>query len=193
MNTKSLDEDYWSKRYKEGQTGWDIGYISTPLKAYIDQLSFKDIEILIPGAGNAYEAEYLLSQGFTNVTVCDISAEPLKRWIGNKKIRVIQGDFFELTGQYDLILEQTFFCAIDPTLRPAYVSKMYDLLKPGGKLTGVFFQCEFPKEGPPFGGNKAEYEILFRRKFHIKEFSDAYNSINPRLGNELFVILEKGI
>ncbi len=48
------EENYWTNRYKIESTGWDIGYASTPLKEYIDQLSDKTIRILIPGAGNAY-------------------------------------------------------------------------------------------------------------------------------------------
>ncbi|GAL68686.1 hypothetical protein JCM19301_3273 [Jejuia pallidilutea] len=30
-------ENYWSKRYQQHNTGWDIGVPSTPLKTYIDQ------------------------------------------------------------------------------------------------------------------------------------------------------------
>lgn len=41
-------EKYWTERYLEGRTGWDIGYLSTPIKTYIDQLKDKDISILIP-------------------------------------------------------------------------------------------------------------------------------------------------
>ena len=62
-------EEYWSKRYEEGQTGWDIGYPSTPIKTYIDQIKDKNLRILIPGAGNAYEAEYIFKEGFKNVFV----------------------------------------------------------------------------------------------------------------------------
>jgi|GEM_PF-3928663 len=29
-----LDEQYWNNRYKTDQTGWDIGFVSTPLKEY---------------------------------------------------------------------------------------------------------------------------------------------------------------
>ena len=55
---------YWQNRYLENSTGWDLGDISPPIKAYIDQLNNKNIKILIPGAGNAHEAEYLHNQGF---------------------------------------------------------------------------------------------------------------------------------
>ena len=110
-----LSKEYWEQRYATGETGWDMGEVSPPLKAYFDQLDNKDLRILIPGAGNSYEAEYLALNGFTNITVIDIAAEPVKRLknvLGDllgKTINVIQGDFFEHKGEYDLIVEQTFF------------------------------------------------------------------------------------
>ena len=68
-----LNENFWNDKYTTNQTGWDLKAPSTPLKGYIDQLEDKNIRILIPGCGNAYEAEYLLEQGFTNITLIDIS------------------------------------------------------------------------------------------------------------------------
>jgi len=59
MEIPKFDELFWSSKYQEGQTGWDMGEVSPPIKAYIDQLTNKDLSILIPGAGNAYEAAYL--------------------------------------------------------------------------------------------------------------------------------------
>ncbi|MCB0465166.1 MAG: SAM-dependent methyltransferase, partial [Aequorivita sp.] len=60
-------ETFWNHKYLSGETGWDIGYVSTPIKEYIDQLSDKNLKILIPGGGNSYEAEYLFESGFNNV------------------------------------------------------------------------------------------------------------------------------
>lgn len=54
-----LNKSYWENRYTNNLIGWNIGYISTPLKTYIDQIKDKSLKILIPGAGNSYEAEYL--------------------------------------------------------------------------------------------------------------------------------------
>jgi SAM-dependent methyltransferase len=191
-----LDKNYWDTRYQRQETGWDVGAVSIPLKAYIDQLSDKNISILIPGCGNAYEAEYLLAAGFTNVTLIDISpslVETLKEKFTaseQQKILIICADFFELDSTYDLVLEQTFFCALDPALRAAYAEKMYALLKPGGKVVGVLFDRGF-EGGPPFGGSKMEYERLFAKRFTIKKMEACYNSIGPRSGSELFIILEK--
>ena len=64
-----LDDPYWSNRYIENTAAWDAGTITTPLKEYIGQLTDKNIAILIPGWGNSHEAEYLLQQGFTNITL----------------------------------------------------------------------------------------------------------------------------
>ncbi len=193
---QNLSGSYWDNRYEDKNTGWDIGDISTALKNYIDQLTNKNIAILIPGCGNAYEAEYLLKEGFTNITLIDISPvlvsgikQKLSAYIGNQ-LRVICDDFFNLQESFDLVLEQTFFCALDPALREKYTAKMSELLKPGGKLVGVLFNRTF-EGGPPFGGNKNEYEKLFRNKFDIKTMEDCYNSIEPRKGNELFINLVK--
>lgn len=190
-----LSADYWNERYQAGTAGWDIGYPSTPLKDYIDQMKKKDLRILIPGGGNSYEAIYLLEQGFSNVTVIDLAPvvtnvlkEKLSAYRNN--IQIITGDFFELKEEYDLIIEQTFFCAIDPALRPAYVKQMHRLLASKGKLVGVLFNRGF-EGGPPFGGNTEEYKALFQPYFSILTLSACYNSIPPRAGTEVFMILQK--
>ena len=74
----NLNENFWETKYKTNKTGWDLGEISPPLKAYIDQLTNKELKILIPGGGNSYEAAYLFKKGFTNVYVVDISKIPLQ-------------------------------------------------------------------------------------------------------------------
>ena len=191
-----LDANYWDSRYKSNQTGWDIGSPSTPLKAYIDHISNKDIAILIPGCGNAYEAQYLMEKGFTNVTLIDIATsvvEKLKLDLGHyldKGLKIIHGDFFDVTDKFDVVLEQTFFCAIHPSFRIAYVNQMNKILNNGGKIAGVLFDRSF-EGGPPFGGSKKEYVELFQSTFHIKTIEACYNSIPPRMGAEVFVILQK--
>lgn len=189
-----LNQHYWDTRYQQGQIGWDIGYAATPLRSYFEQLSDTSTSVLIPGCGNAYEAELLLTLGFGNLTLLDISptlVEQVRAKLpDHPTLQVLQGDFFEHTGQYDLIVEQTFFCALDPTLRPDYVRQMHRLLKPGGKLVGLLFDRDFAG-GPPFGGSAQEYRTLFEPYFTLHTFERAHNSIPPRAGTELFVNLRK--
>jgi SAM-dependent methyltransferase len=126
----------------------------------------------------------------------DISPEPVKKMQEkfvneiNKEIKIILGNFFTLQQSFDLIVEQTFFCAIDPKLRQKYADKMYELLKVGGKLVGVMFNRAF-YDGPPFSGTKEEYELLFANKFKIKTLEKCYNSILKRKDTEVFIILQK--
>jgi len=64
---KNLDEAYWDNRYKQYTDAWDLGEVSPPIKDYFDQMQDKTLDILIPGGGNSYEAEYLYNSGFQNV------------------------------------------------------------------------------------------------------------------------------
>jgi methyl halide transferase len=197
-NTES-EQNYWTERYKNQLTGWDIGHPSIPLQTYIDQLNRTDLSILIPGAGNAYEAEYLIKKGFENVFVMDISPIPLQSFIERNpdfpESQLIEGNFFEHIGQYDLILEQTFFCSFEPTPanRKIYGKKMAELLKPKGKLVGLWF--DIPLTGDmvkrPFGGSKEEYLGYLEPHFEVKTFEKCNNSIPPRAGTELFGIFVK--
>ncbi|MEL7532068.1 MAG: methyltransferase domain-containing protein [Bacteroidota bacterium] len=194
MNHESLAA-FWSNRYNENMTGWDIGSPSTPLVEYFDQLEDKTLKILIPGAGNAYEAEYLWQQGFVNVHVLDIAPQPLaalqKRVPDFPAAQLIQANFFEHQAAYDLIVEQTFFCSFEPSKsnRLAYAQKIAELLTPSGKLVGLWFNHPlFEGAKRPFGGTKEEYLSYFTPHFETQNFEESYNSIPPRQGRELFGI-----
>lgn len=191
---KTLDETYWNQRYLKGATGWDMGFASPPLTHYLDQITNRSIQLLIPGGGNGYEAVYAYQNGFQAVNLLDISLIPLEKFKKNyiffPEVQILHQDFFRHEGSYDLILEQTFFCSLPPALRPAYVKKMKSLLKPGGKLVGLLFSKTFDREGPPFGGEVSEYRSLFEKSFYIKTLEPCTNSISAREGSELFMILE---
>lgn len=194
---EKLSEHYWEQRYQTADIGWDLGMVSTPMKTYIDQLTDKSINILIPGGGKSYEAKYLFDSGFQNVHVVDVSKTALE----NIKQRVPEfpdgqlwhKNFFDLKQEnyFDLVLEQTFFCALNPTLRPNYVSKMLALLKPKGKLVGVLFDQLINDVPPPFVGDREEYFDLFKGHFRINRMEACYNSVENRMGKELFVNLRK--
>ena len=191
MKQTNLDQSFWNSRWEKQQTGWDIGMASPAITNFMQQYPNKDAAILIPGCGNAHEADWLLQNGFTNITLIDIAPKAvallLEKYADNPEIKVILGDFFEHQGQYDLIIEQTFFCAIDPNLRSSYVAQSSALLKPGGKIIGVLFNTNFEKAGPPFGGDKTEYRQLFENHFNVKKLENCYNSIKPRANAEVFI------
>ena len=170
-----LDKSYWKNRWQTGATGWDAGEPTTPIREFVNYLvqqnTDKNTRILIPGAGSGHEAVYFFRQGFHNISVCDWAEEPnenLKKQLPElPESQLIIGDFFDINGTYDLIIEQTFFCAIDPNLRPKYAQKCFDLLDTEGYINGVMFNQNFEAAGPPFGGTKEEYTSYFEPHFDI--------------------------
>jgi len=192
---EKLDGQYWERRYISEDTPWNLGTPSPPLCRYTDQYTNLNARVLIPGAGDSQDAIYLHSRGFTDITICDISPTAIdksrQRTRGFEGINYIAADFFTLEGKYDLILEQTFFCALSPSMRTQYIHKMTELLVEGGTLAGLLFASEFENEGPPFGGVKDDYTSLFGNYLHIHTMQMCYNSAPPRQGNELFFICKK--
>lgn len=185
-----LNEQYWQQRYEQGHTPWDMGMASPPLTGFLQQRYHRQARILIPGAGRAHEAVWLWHHGFTNIWVVDLVpqalAEVQKRLPDLPPAQLIHEDFFALSGRYDLVLEQTFFCALAPRLRGDYARQMAQLLPRGGSLVGLWF--DFPlAEGPPFGGSPAEYRDTLAPFFNFYRLERCYNSIPPRQGKELFI------
>ncbi|MFN6038632.1 MAG: methyltransferase domain-containing protein, partial [Bacteroidota bacterium] len=113
-----IDQKYWNERWEKSETGWDVGYASPAITEYLKQYSNKNAAILIPGCGNAYEAAFLVENGFTDITLIDIAPKAVemlkKNFTNNPQVKIICEDFFLHEGKYDLIVEQTFFCAIPP-------------------------------------------------------------------------------
>lgn len=185
-----LDKKYWTKRYQEGKTGWDLGQASTPLMDFCKTTVSKDQRILIPGGGSGHDAQALHEMGYTQVYALDFSPEPLAmlqdRCPSFPVAHLIEGDFFKLEETFDLVLEQTFFCALDPALRGDYARHMSRVVKPGGSLAGVLFH--FPLEsGPPYGGSASEYRSLLDKNFKINRLEGCRNSMPGRQGKELFL------
>jgi len=108
-----LNQSFWNNRLENQQTGWDIDMASPAITNYMLQYPNKNAAILIPGCGNAHEAEWLLQNGFTNITLIDIApkaAELLqKRYAKYPKVKVILGDFLTIRNNTILLLSKPFF------------------------------------------------------------------------------------
>lgn len=190
-----LNNKYWNNRYEKFETGWDVGKVSIPLKEYFEQINDKQKKILIPGSGNGYEGEYLFNNNFRNAHVLEYSSKAVHNFIKRvpsfPKNQIHNIDFFSFEGKFNLIIEQTFFCALDINLRNDYVKKVSSLLVKGGKLVGLLFDIPLNTAHPPFGGDANEYLQLFSETFKVEVLERCYNSISSRRGKELFVILVK--
>ena len=195
MKILDLSDNYWQNRYVSNDFGWDLGQVSPPLKKYFESIENKELKILIPGAGNGYEAEWLFENGFKNVHLLDFALAPIENFISKNtnfpKNNIHPINFFDLKENFDLIVEQTFFCALDPKLRENYVNKMHSSINANGKLVGLLFHDKLNDDKPPFGGYKEEYIELFKHKFNIENMEITDLSVQPRLDRELFFEMTK--
>ncbi len=170
--------------------GWDMGYANEALLSGVLNRS-KELRILIPGAGSAWEVERLHQLGFEQVWALDFAAEAREAFLSRvpdfPPERYLIGDFFDHRGEYDHILEQTFFCALDPRFRLDYPRQMARLLASGGVLSGLLFDFPLDENGPPFGGSRLEYLSMFEQNpddWAEVQIESCLASIPQRLGKE---------
>ncbi|KAK2768648.1 hypothetical protein FQN54_000504 [Arachnomyces sp. PD_36] len=141
---------------------------------------------LVPGCGRGVDVLLLASFGYDAigveysekaVEVCRKEAEengdkyPVRdNEVGRGEVRFLVGDFFKNDwvmapglelGQFDLIYDYTFFCALNPSLRPTWALRMTQLLAPSPR--GNLICLEFPTtkapsaSGPPFASPPEVY------------------------------------
>lgn len=155
MSETSPDVEFWSSRYREGRTPWDLGDVSTPVRMMVERWFPAQGHVLIPGCGRGHEALFLAKQGY-QVTALDLAPEPLEDLRSRAAeqalaLQIRQGNMFdapaELDGAFDVFLEQTCLCALDPSLRGSYEALAHRMLKPGGQVLGVLMRV--PREGGP--------------------------------------------
>lgn len=182
---------YWDNRYIEKSSPWDLGKPSAPIMDFMSRYPRKDARILMPGGGGGHEAAALFQMGYQHVYLLDWSQQVVDTFLRNYPFfpasQVICSDFFKHEGLYDLILEQTFYCAIPPTLRDDYVRHSASLLKPGGTLAGVMFSFPLVETGPPWGGDEAEYRQRFSPFFEVVKIEHSTISEPSRQGREVLV------
>ncbi|MBH19524.1 MAG: SAM-dependent methyltransferase [Crocinitomicaceae bacterium] len=197
MIRDSLNESFWNNRYLENNTGWDLGVISPPIKKWFDSQMDKDLQILVPGAGKGHEVKYGFEHGFSNIYYLDSSTEAISSFKENcpnfPEDQILKNNFFELKKDlfFDVLIEQTFFCAISPILRDQYVKKTHKILREDGCIIGLLFNKRFDHQGPPFGGFYEEYVELFSEIFIIEKLENSIHSVSPRKENEFWIMLKK--
>jgi cyclopropane fatty-acyl-phospholipid synthase-like methyltransferase len=193
-----LQED-WQRHYDEGDLGWDLGQVAPPFIKLFESKIILPGKTLIPGCGRGHEVIYLAENGF-EVTAVDYSpgaVNHLKSTVQerNLKCEVLHLDFFGIdsshNGVYDLLIEQTFFCAISPEQRSSYVSTVARALKKGGMLAGLFYNTGEEEGGPPFNTTREDIKKYFSDSFEIRQLSKTEDSAEQRKNKEWLAILIK--
>ena len=196
--SKSL---FWDDLYKNNKDKWNLNSV-TP--AFIDwekeNHNDKNINVCVPGCGKGSDALYFASSGY-NVYAIDFSKNAIK-YLRKKSqslninINIIQADFFNMEENYlhyfDLIIEYTFYCAIEPSKRNEYVEICNKILKNKGKFVGIFLPLNKTTDtNPPFKVSTDEIIKSFSKDFSLIQQYYPLNSINKRKDNEILIEFEK--
>ncbi|HZG40030.1 MAG TPA: methyltransferase domain-containing protein [Nodosilinea sp.] len=195
----ALSSAAWEQRYQSGTPRWDLGQPAPAFKTLLESAAAPQAGSAIAlGAGRGHDALFFAQQGF-EVTAVDFAPSAIQALqeqaqAQHLSLQLLQRDIFDLTpkfaGQFDYAIEHTCFCAIDPTLRPAYVSLVADLLVSKGELLAIFFTHQ-RSGGPPFGTTPDEVRQLFEPHFEIISLAPVTNSVPSRQGEEHFGRLRK--
>jgi SAM-dependent methyltransferase len=184
---------YWEQRYQAGSQPWDLGQPAPPLRAIAQEFRAQKITgtMAVLGCGRGHDALLFAAAGLT-VTGFDFAATAVHqaRSLAQQHqlpVTYHHQDIFTLDATwnqtFDYVLEHTCFCAIAPHQRPDYVALVHRLLRPGGRVIGLFF-THSRSGGPPYGCSVAELKALFCPPLHLISLEPAIHSILSRQGEE---------
>lgn len=191
-------EQFWSQIYQQETPKWDLGKPAPALVDMLPRLKLPKSRVLVLGCGLGHDAAFFAENGHV-VTAVDMSPDAIK---GARslyadrypQITWIEADLFKLSHEhhqaYDLVFEQTCYCAINPTLRDELILKWRQFLANQGHLLGVFFAME-KKQGPPFGGTEWELRERLKKHFQFIFWGRWNKSIDRRNGKELLIYAVK--
>jgi SAM-dependent methyltransferase len=186
---------YWQGRFVKEDTPWELNAPSSVLMEALDELTVAGFDVagkrtLSPGCGRGSDALELVRRGahvlaidWSEVAVVSLRErhESIQLTLPGS-LDVLHGDFFDIPARsVDIVCEHTFFCAIDPSMRPKYVEAMAAWVKPAGFLVANLFVVsneearQLPNrsltkegKGPAFASTVEELQGLFSAHFIIR-------------------------
>lgn len=193
----------WNECYATGNIPWEKGF-ATPVMEEIlarhPELFHNEATILVPGCGTGHDARRLAELGMqvTAIDLAPLAIERARQLDPNGSVQYLQADLFQLPeewrGRFDAVWEHTCFCALPPERRKDYIASMTSVLKPGGRIFGVFFinpEMDEGETGPPFGIEAEELRTLWNTAG--MQWQDTWvpqTGYEGRIGRELAVVME---
>ncbi|KAI1304848.1 hypothetical protein EDD11_005050 [Mortierella claussenii] len=191
-------EGGWNELWKQNIYPWDK---PTPSPALVEVIEQKPISaqipktgnVLVPGCGRGVDVFYLGNE-HRKAYGLDISPIAVQQC---KEIRTQKGipeshadfmvdDFFTFSipeGGFQLIYDYTFFCAIQPDLRPAWGKRMAELVFKDGVLITLMYPLGTHTDGPPFAVSEEAYHEQLDQNFECLLIDDC-TSFEVRQGKE---------
>ena len=198
--SESLD---WSGRYRSGNTPWDIGAPHPELVARLAARSSglvpprRNARALVPGCGRGHDALALARAGW-RVDAIDLAPEVEAAL--RAPLEAIGGELFLADAlawrrrrRYALVFEHTFFCALDPALRPDWGALVRRSLAQGGWVHALVFPVGKPSAegGPPFGVSAADMLAALGPGFELVEDAPVGHAVERRAWPERYARLRR--
>ena len=190
-STDSATPAFWNQRYASGETPWVLHKIPAALRFFLKRTRIKG-KVLIPGCGTDHGVIKAFADAEFEVTAIDFSSIAIaetKKALGNfgpsRTGGIMRADFFksDFGRRFDLVYERTFLCAMHPRRWPQYAKRVAQLLRPGGKLIGIFFYGTDP-EPPPYPINKTQAVEIFGKYFRLVRDLKISDSVPMFAGTE---------
>lgn len=189
----------WESHYQSGEIPWEKG---APSPGLVDYLAAHRVEgrVLVPGCGLGHDVRALAAQGaeVIGLDIAPSAVEAAGRIPTATGERYELGNLFDLPpamrGGFDWVWEHTCFCAIDPSMRTAYVEAVHGALRSGGHLLAIFYLDPgnpSREEGPPFEVSVGELDRLFLPHFELVREWLPENAYAGREGREWMRVLRR--
>ncbi len=196
-STDSAQPAFWNQRYASAETPWALHKIPAALRSFLKRTPARG-RVLIPGCGIDPRVIKAFADAGFDVTAVDFSGvaiaetkkalenfsprrEPRRRWAG----AIVRADFFkaDLGNRFDFIYERAFLCAMHPRRWQRYAKRVAELLRPRGRLIGIFFYGIEP-DPPPYPIGKTEGAEIFGKYFRLVRDSKVSDSVPMFAGME---------
>jgi thiopurine S-methyltransferase len=186
-----MKKEFWLERWERSEIGFHQGEINPYLLRYWQELpASRSCEVFVPLCGKSLDMLWLRQQGckVLGVELSPIAVEDFFRENGQSPthttsgkfecceadgIRILCGDFFDLTGQdmakVSAVYDRASLVALPPEMRERYARHLADILPSGTQILLVTF--DYPQaemQGPPFAVSESEVGALYGQYAEIR-------------------------
>ncbi|CAN0922980.1 Probable thiol methyltransferase 2 [Linum grandiflorum] len=179
----------WDKCWEQGLIPWDLGRTTPVILHLLQAGTLPKGRALVPGCGTGYDVVAMAcpERFVVGLEISDKAIEKANQLFSNSPnsnhFAFVKAEFFNWnpSEKFDLIFDYTFFCAIEPNMRPEWAQRINDLLRPDGELITLIFPISDHVGGPPYKVSVSEYEeLLHPMGFKAVLIADNELAVGPR-------------
>ena len=189
-----MEPDYWHQRWRVGQTGFHQSLVEPNLEKYWPSLALNaGASVLVPLCGKSRDLTWLAVRGhrvlgieYSPVAIENFFLEnglaARRRAAGafeelsDGPVRILRGDFFDLTAEksnaFEAVYDRAALIALPPEGRRRYAQHLTTLSPPGSQM--LLIALEYPQHqaaGPPFSVPEEEVNSLYGAGYSVEMLS----------------------